>query len=618
MSSGDVQIHTVPKSSPGNGKPQLNKISAQLTQNKMRGGAQAMRNPCNSHLLDLATKVKEGCKDEDMVGLIFNTIGVSDAITMGTDGMRYSLPSRDLIADSIESVRFRIFYLAIDSLTCLSKVVMAQHYDGNISIPGCDKNMPGCFMAAARHNRPTIIVYGGTIQAGTRHVDCPSMGYKEGGTVNISDAFESYGAYTVGMINDEERFDVVRHACPGAGACGGMYTANTMSSALEVLGMSLPYSSSTPAIYPEKQQECVKAARYLKRLLELDIKPRDILTRKSFLNAIVIITVLGGSTNAVLHLLAMARAAEVELTIDDFQNIGDKTPYLADLKPSGKYYMEDIHRIGGIPAILKYLLKNTDLIDGSQLTVTGKTLAENLEDVPDLEFDQQDVLRPLNKPIKPIGHLTILRGNLAPGTAVAKLTGKEGSRFEVREIKLVELLEGFYPALEAGEIKPGTVLIFRYQGPKGAPGMPEMLGPTGAIAGAGLAGSTALITDGRFSGASRGFIIGHVVPEARVGGPIALVQDGDRIVIDAEQRTINWLVSEEEQAYRKQAWEASSKGDFNVKRGVLLRYARDVAVRIPVPLPRYVKTERFFCSQQATEHSVISSTLLASALKSSI
>ncbi|KNZ77102.1 Dihydroxy-acid dehydratase [Termitomyces sp. J132] len=455
--------------------------------------------------------------------------------------------------------------------------------------------MPGCLMAAVRHNRPTIIIYGGTIQAGTRHVDCPSMGYKKGGTVNISDAFESFGAFTVGKISDEERFDVVRHACPGSGACGGMYTANTMSSALEVLGMSLPYSSSTPALYPEKKQECVKAARYLKRLLELDIKPKDILTRNSFLNAIVVITVLGGSTNAVLHLLAMARAADVELTIDDFQRIGDKTPYLADLKPSGKYYMEDIHKIGGIPAILKYLLKNTDLIDGTQLTVTGKTLSGNLEDVPDLEFAKQDVLLPLEKPIKPIGHLTVLRGNLAPGTAVAKLTGKEGSRFEVSWKKTLSFtyLEGFYPALEAGEITPGTVLIFRYGTlfdesiSHTKPTLP--IGPTGAIAGAGLAGSTALITDGRFSGASRGFIIGHVVPEARVGGPIALVEDGDRIVIDSEQRTINWMVSKEEQSRRKHLWNASNKHEFNVKRGILLRYARDVAVSW---LVHYRLTER--------------------------
>ncbi|KAF8973076.1 dihydroxy-acid/6-phosphogluconate dehydratase [Flammula alnicola] len=574
-SSSDVEIHSIPKSSSGSAI--LNKISCQVTQNKIRGGAQAMLyavgldeddmnkpqigispvwwegNPCNSHLLDLAKHVKEGCKQEDLVGLIFNTIGVSDAITMGTDG---NLPSRDIIADSIEA---------------------AQHYDGNISIPGCDKNMPGCFMAAVRHNRPTVIVYGGTIEAGVRHLDCPSMGKQKGGTVNISDAFESMvGAFAVGKISDEERFDVVRHACPGAGACAGMFTANTMSSALEALGMSLPYSSSTPALYPQKVHECVRAAGYLKNLLAKDIKPRDILTRNSFLNAIVIITVLGGSTNAVLHLLAMARAADIELAIDDFQMIADKTPFLADLMPSGRYYMEDIHKIGGIPAILKYLLNNTDLIDGSQLTVTGKTLAENLVDVAELEFDKQDVFRRLDNPIKPTGHLTILRGNLAPGTAVAKLTGKEGLRFE-GIAKCFDDLAGFYVLLEKGEIKPGMVLIFRYQGPKGAPGMPEMLGPTGAIAGAGLANSTALITDGRFSGASRGFIIGHVVPEARVGGPIALVKDGDRIVIDSATRRIDWFVDEDEQKQRKAEWLASDKGKLNVKRGVLLRYARDVA-----------------------------------------
>ncbi|KAG7446326.1 dihydroxy-acid and 6-phosphogluconate dehydratase [Guyanagaster necrorhizus] len=531
-------------------------------------------NPCNSHLLDLAKLIKAGCKDEGLVGLIFNTIGVSDAITMGTDGIMFCLPSRDIIADSIEAV------------------VMAQHYDGNISIPGCDKNMPGCLMAAVRHNRPTVIVYGGTIQAGIRHVDCPSMGYKKGGTVNISDAFESYGAFTIGQISDEERFDVVRHACPGAGACGGMYTANTMSSALEVLGMSLPYSSSTPAIYPEKAQECAKAAKYLKKLLEHDIKPRhvtsrDILTRQSFLNAIVIVNVLGGSTNAVLHFLAMARAANIELAVDDFQAISDKTPYIADLKPSGKYYMEDVHRVGGIPAILKYLLNHTDLIDGSQLTVTGKTLAQNLEDVQELSFDNQDVIRKLDNPIKKTGHLTILRGNLAPGTGVAKLTGKEGLCFR-GTAKCFDSLEGFFPALEAGEIKPGMVLIFRYQGPKGAPGMPEVgEGPTAALAGAGLSTSTALITDGRFSGASRGFIIGHVVPEARLGGPIALVKDGDLIVIDAEKRTINWLVSEDEQERRKKEWEASDKKELNVKRGILFRYARDVAASRPASVGAY-------------------------------
>ncbi|KAK7005663.1 dihydroxy-acid dehydratase [Favolaschia claudopus] len=487
-------------------------------------------NPCNSHLMDLAKHVKDGCIDEEMVGLIFNTVGVSDAITMGTDGW---LPSRDIIADSIEAV------------------VMAQHYDGNISIPGCDKNMPGCLIAAARHNRPTVIVYGGTIQAGRRHVDCPAMGYKKGGTLKCAVS----GAYTIGQINEDQLFDVVRHACPGAGACGGMYTEFWQSSALEALGMSLPYSSSTPALNSAKAQECRRAAKYLKNLLAKDIKPRDILTRQSFLNALVVVTVLQGSTNAVLHLLAMARAAEIELTIDDFQAISNKTPVLADLKPSGKYYMEDVHRVGGVPAIMKYLLKNTDLLDGSQLTVTGKTLAQNLEDVPELEFNQ-DVIRKLDNPVKPTGHLTILRGNLAPGSAVAKLTGKEGGRFE---------------------IKPGTVLIFRYQGPKGAPGMPEMLGPTGAIAGAGLANSTALITDGRFSGASRGFIIGHVVPEARLGGPIALVEDGDKIIIDSASLAITWDVDQAEQDRRKKLWDASNKGKLTVKRGILLRYARDVA-----------------------------------------
>ncbi|KAH9951528.1 dihydroxy-acid/6-phosphogluconate dehydratase [Amylocystis lapponica] len=581
MSAGDVEIHSVPKAAPAS-NVQLNKISALLTQDKSRGGAQAMLyavglteedmnkpqigispiwwegNPCNSHLLDLAFKVKEGCKQEGLVGLTFNTIGISDAITMATDGMRYSLPSRDLIADSIEAV------------------VLAQYYDGNIAIPGCDKNMPGCVMAAARHNRPTIIVYGGTISPGVRNVDCAFLGHKKGDNMNIADAYESYGAFATGKISEEERFDVVRHSCPGAGACGGMYTANTMSSALEVLGMSLPYSSSTPASYAEKAQECYKAAGYLKHLLEIDLKPRDILTRQSFLNAIAIVNILGGSTNSVLHFLAMARAADVELSIDDFQTVADKTPYLADLKPSGKYVMEDLHKVGGIPALLKYLLKHSDVIDGSQMTVTGKTLAENLQDVPELDIDNQDVIKSLENPIKKTGHLTILRGNLCPTTAVAKLTGKEGLRFE-GVAKCFDGLPAFYTELSAGGIKEGQVLIFRYQGPKGAPGMPEMLGPTAALMGAGLGGKTALITDGRFSGASRGFIIGHVTPEAHIGGPIGLVKDGDKIVIDSASRTINWLVSDEEQARRKAEWEAVGKPDYKVKRGILYRYARDVA-----------------------------------------
>ncbi|KAI0278472.1 dihydroxy-acid dehydratase [Russula aff. rugulosa BPL654] len=574
----DVQIHALPKPlSPVGKDVKLNKYSGRLTQDNARGGSQAMLyavidandiekpqigispiwwegNPCNVHLLDLAKVVKEGCKEEGLLGLIFNTVGVSDGITMGTDGGRSH---------------------------CLTH---AQHYDGNISLPGCDKNMPGCAMAAVRHNRPTIIVYGGTIQAGERHVDCPAMGYKKGDPVNISDAFESYGAFTVGKITEEQRVDVVRHACPGPGACGGMYTANTMSSALEVLGLSLPYSSSTPATYDEKLKECKRAAVYLKKLLERDIKPRDILTRNSFLNAIAIVNILGGSTNAVLHLLAMARAADIDLTIDDFQTVADRTPYLADLKPSGRYYMADLHRTGGIPALLKYLLAHTDVIDGTQLTVTGRTLAENVADAPELFLDgpnsgtgtgiaataQQDVVRPLANPIKRTGHIGILRGNLAPGSAVAKITGAEGVRFD-GTARCFDDENSVYPALAAGEIKPGTVLIFRYQGPKGAPG------PTAALIGAGLAGSTALITDGRFSGASRGFIIGHVVPEARLGGPIALVRDGDRVIIDSEKRTIDWDVSEEEQARRRVEWEGSGKGTLTVKRGILLRYARDVA-----------------------------------------
>ncbi|GAB1522873.1 hypothetical protein RhiTH_005998 [Rhizoctonia solani] len=585
MSSGDVKIHSHRRSSPTQSDGKLNKISGQLTENPAQGGSQAMLyavgldeqtitnpqvgispvwwegNPCNAHLLELARKVKEGCEAEGINGFMFSTIGVSDGMTMSTEGMRYSLPSRDLIADSIETV------------------TMAQHYDGNISIPGCDKNMPGCLMAALRHNRPTILVYGGTIQAGIRHVDCPALGYKKGDTVNIADAFESFGAYKTGQISDEERFDVVRHACPGAGACGGMYTANTMSSVLEVLGMSLPYSASIPAVYPEKTQECFRAAKYMKNLLAKDIKPRDIVTKKAIENAITVVNIIGGSTNAVLHLLAIARSGDIPLTVDDFQTISDRTPYLADLKPSGRFVMEDLHKAGGIPALLKYLLNHTDLIDGSQMTVTGRTLAENLEDVEELKFGEgeQQVVMPIEKPIKPTGHLTILRGNLAPGSAVAKLTGKEGLFFE-GVAKCFDVEADFYPALERGEIKAGQVVIFRYQGPKGSPGMPEMLGPTGAIMGAGLGKSTCLITDGRFSGASRGFIIGHVTPEAHLGGPIALVEDGDKITVDAHKRTIDWHVSEDVRAARQAALAKTGPRPFRVKRGVLLRYARDVAV----------------------------------------
>ncbi|RPD53042.1 dihydroxy-acid and 6-phosphogluconate dehydratase [Lentinus tigrinus ALCF2SS1-7] len=577
--AGDVEIHSVPKPPTPPSGVKLNKHSCVITQDKRFGGAQAMLhgagvgvddmdkpqigispvwwegNPCNTHLLDLARHVKEGCKQEGLIGLTFSTIGVSDGITMGNDGMRFSLPSRDLIADSIETV------------------IRAQHYDGNIAIPGCDKNMPGCVIAAVRHNRPTIMVYGGTISPGVRQVDCPALGFKAGEDMNIADAFESYGAYATGKINEEQRLDVVHHACPGPGACGGMFTANTMSSVLEVLGLSLPYSATIPATYAEKVQECLKAGKYLKRLLELDLKPRDILTRQSFLNAITIVNVIGGSTNAVLHILAMARAADIDITIDDFQTVANRTPYLGDLKPSGKYVMEDLHKVGGIPALLKYLLKHTDLIDGTQLTVTGKTLAENLEDVAELEFENQSVVRPLSNPLKSTGHLMILRGNLAPDTAVAKITGKEGLRFE-GVAKVFDTIPPFFTALSNGEITAGMAIIFRYQGPKGGPGMPEMLGQTAALMGAGLGGKTALITDGRFSGASRGFIIGHVVPEAFVGGPIALVEDGDKIVIDTEKRTIDWLVDEAEQARRREKWQ---QREYPEKRGVLYRYARDVA-----------------------------------------
>ncbi|KDQ17835.1 hypothetical protein BOTBODRAFT_29146 [Botryobasidium botryosum FD-172 SS1] len=584
---GDVEIHALSKkldSASISHDVKLNKFSSIFTETKEGGGAQAMLhaagltvedlskaqvgispvwwegNPCNMHLLDLAKKVKEGCQAAGLIGLTFNTIGISDGITMGTTGMRYSLPSRDLIADSIEAV------------------TMGQFYDGNISIPGCDKNMPGCLIAAARHNRPTIIIYGGTIQPGARHLDCAGMGHKAGDAISIGDAFEAWGACVAGKITDEERIDVIRNSCPGAGACGGMFTANTMSSVLEVLGISLPYSASIPAVYPEKTQECYRAGTYMRNLLARDIKPRDILTRKAFENAITIVNILGGSTNAVLHLLAIARAAEVPLTVDDFQTISSRTPYLGDLRPSGKYYMQDLHEAGGIPALLKYLINHTNLIHADELTVTGKTIRENLVDVQELEFGEgkQDVIRSIDNPIKETGHLTILRGNLAPDSAVAKLTGKEGLRFE-GIAKCFDEEADFYPALERGDIKPGHVVVFRYQGPKGGPGMPEMLGPTGSIMGAGLGDKTCLITDGRFSGASRGFIIGHVTPEAHVGGPIALVRDGDRIIVDAHKRSIDWQVSEEEQKQRREEWEAQGQREFKVKRGILLRYARDVA-----------------------------------------
>ncbi|KAF8301113.1 dihydroxy-acid and 6-phosphogluconate dehydratase [Clavulina sp. PMI_390] len=579
----DVEIHTRPAA-------KLNKISATLTEDRKHAGAHAMLyavglneqdfakpqigispvwwegNPCNTHLLDLGKEIKKGCQETGLVGFLFNTIGISDGITMGTTGMRYSLPSRDLIADSIEAV------------------TMGQFYDGNISVPGCDKNMPGCLMAAARHNRPTIIVYGGTIQPGVAQHDCEGLNRKAGDALNIGDGFEAYGSLAAKKITDKEYNDIVRHACPGPGACGGMFTANTMSSALEVMGMSLPYSATIPAVYPEKIEECHRVGAYMKILLERDIKPRDIMTRKAFENAITIVNILGGSTNAVLHLLAIARAADVPLTVDDFQTISDRTPYLADLKPSGAFMMEDLHKVGGVPALLKYIITHPEyshLIDPDVMTVTGKTMRENLADIHPLKFEPSLplVVKPFESALKPTGHITILKGNLCPGSAVAKLTGKEGLHFE-GTAKCFDVEEDFYPALERGEITAGTVVIFRYQGPKGGPGMPEMLGPTGAIMGAGLGGKTCLITDGRFSGASRGFIIGHVVPEAQVGGPIALVHDGDKIIVDAATRTIEWHVTPEEEAARRRAWETRNNGgkmELKIKRGVLYRYARDVA-----------------------------------------
>jgi dihydroxy-acid dehydratase len=500
-------------------------------------------NTCNMHLNDLAAHVKEGVKAAGLVGMRFNTIGVSDGISMGTEGMSFSLQSRDLIADSIETV------------------MGAQWYDANISIPGCDKNMPGCLIAMGRVNRPALMVYGGTIWAwhfGAQVLD-------------VISAFQSYGEFIADKIDETERSEIVRHACPGAGACGGMYTANTMASAIEALGMSLPYSSSTPATDPAKIQECFDAGKAIRKLLELDLKPRDIMTRQAFENAMVVVMALGGSTNAVLHLIAMARAVDVPLTIDDFQTVSDRTPLIADLKPSGKYVMEDLHRVGGTPAVMKYLLEK-GLIDGSCITVTGKTISENLSDLPGLSEDQQ-IIHPVEKPIKESGHLRILYGNLAPGGSVAKITGKEGLRFE-GPARIFDAEEDMLPALEQGKIQKGDVVVIRYEGPKGGPGMPEMLTPTSAIMGAGLGGDVALLTDGRFSGGSHGFLIGHIVPEAQEGGPIGLIRDGDIITIDAEANSISVALSDEELATRRAGW---TPPPFKAKRGTLLRYIRTVS-----------------------------------------
>ncbi len=545
----------------------LNRYSSRITEPKSQGASQAMLlgtglkpedlakaevgivanwwegNTCNMHLNDLAARVKEGVVAAGLVGMRFNTIGVSDGISMGTEGMSYSLQSRDLIADSIETV------------------MGAQWYDALIALPGCDKNMPGCLIAMGRLNRPALMVYGGTIKPGHS---------KKGETLDIVSAFQSYGAFIAGKIDEETREDIVEHACPGAGACGGMYTANTMASAIEALGMSLPYSSSTPAVEPGKWQECLDAGKAIRFLLENDIKPRDIMTRAAFENAMVIVMALGGSTNAVLHLIAMARAVGVPLAIEDFQKVSDRVPFLADLKPSGKYVMEDLHKVGGTPAVMKYLLEK-GLLNGDCRTVTGKTVAENLRNLPGLKAGQ-DVFMPLEKPIKPTGHIRILRGSFAPGGAVAKITGKEGLKFS-GPARVYDCEEDMLKGLERGEIKKGEVVVIRYEGPKGGPGMPEMLTPTSAIMGAGLGKDVALITDGRFSGGSHGFIIGHVVPEAQEGGPIALVKNGDIITIDAEKNALDVDVSEAELAKRKSAWKMPP---YKAARGTLWKYIKSV------------------------------------------
>jgi dihydroxy-acid dehydratase len=546
----------------------LNKYSRTLTQDITQPAAQAMLygigltetdmnkaqvgivsmgydgNTCNMHLNDLARSIKQSVWNNDLVGLIFNTIGVSDGISNGTDGMRYSLVSRDIIADSIEAV------------------CGAHYYDGIIAIPGCDKNMPGSIIAMGRLNRPSIMVYGGTIAPGR---------YK-GQDLNIISAFEALGQKIAGQLDEVDFINIIKNSCPGPGACGGMYTANTMSSAIEALGMSLPYSSSNPALSPEKQKECEEAGRYILQLLEKDIKPRDIMTRKAFDNALTVVTVLGGSTNAVLHLIAMAHSVGITLTQDDVQAISNRTPVLADLKPSGKYLMQDLHERGGVPAVMKYLLKK-GMLDGDCLTVTGLTIAENLENVPDLDFEKQDIIYPVEKPVKATGHLQILYGNLAPGGSVAKISGKEGEKFEGPARVFngeFELIAG----IQSGKVKSGDVVVIRYVGPKGAPGMPEMLKPTSAIIGAGLGKSVALITDGRFSGGTHGFVVGHITPEGMDGGPIALVQNDDLVTLDATNNTMTLHISTEEFEKRQVAWKAP---DARATSGVLYKYAKQVA-----------------------------------------
>lgn len=544
----------------------LNKYSSKITQPKSQGASQAMLyatgmqpedmdkaqvgiasvwyegNSCNMHLLDLAAEVKTGVTAAGLVGMRFNTIGVSDGISMGTDGMSYSLQSRDLIADSIETI------------------MGAQWYDGLIALPGCDKNMPGCVMAMGRLNRPAIMVYGGTIKPGS---------FKDE-KLDIVSAFQCYGQFIAGQISEEERSEIVRRSCPGAGACGGMYTANTMATAIEALGMSLPYSASIPAEDAAKKEECQRAGDAILKLLEADIKPRDIMTRTAFENAMVTIMALGGSTNAVLHLIAMARSVDVDLTIEDFQSVSDRIPYLADLKPSGKFVQEDLHSIGGTPAVMKYLLQK-GLMDGNCMTVTGKTLAENVKDLPGLK-EGQTIISPVEKPLKESGHIRILRGSLATEGAVAKITGKEGLTFN-GPARCFDSEEDMLHALEQNQIQKGDVVVIRYEGPKGGPGMPEMLTPTSAIMGAGLGSDVAMLTDGRFSGGSHGFIVGHITPEAQLGGPLALLVDGDIVTIDAETNRLDVDVSEDVLAERAAAWTAPP---LKATRGTLFKYIKCV------------------------------------------
>nr|WP_298998984.1 dihydroxy-acid dehydratase [uncultured Allomuricauda sp.] len=546
---------------------ELNKYSKNVTQDPTQPAAQAMLhaiglteddlkkplvgigstgyegNPCNMHLNDLSTYVKKGTQEVDLVGLIFNTIGVSDGISMGTYGMRYSLPSRDIIADSMETV------------------VQAMNYDGLVTVVGCDKNMPGALMAMIRLDRPSVMVYGGTIAPGC-------LNNKK---LDVVSAFEAWGEKVAGTMNEQEYKSVIQNACPGAGACGGMYTANTMASAIEALGMSLPYSSSNPAVGDKKTGDAIAAGKALKHLLEKDIKPSDIITKKSLENAVRLIVVLGGSTNAVLHFLAIANAADIEFGLDDFQRISDTTPFLADLKPSGRFLMEDLHNVGGIPAVMKFMLKHK-MLHGDCLTVTGKTIAENLKDLPDL-FEGQEVVKDIDKPIKETGHLRILYGNLAKDGAVAKITGKEGLHFSGP----AKVFDGEFEAndgIRNGKVKKGDVVVIRYEGPKGGPGMPEMLKPTAAIMGAGLGKDVALITDGRFSGGTHGFVVGHIAPEAQDGGVIALVEEGDVITIDAEQNSMSVSISDEELEKRRKKW---TQPPLKVNKGSLYKYTKIVS-----------------------------------------